>query len=74
MRTRPPLWVNPWGESSHGAFVPDHPGRIAAGETKEETLRLIKEAIAFQIEGLKQDGRPVPEPHCMSAVVGVDAV
>jgi len=61
------------GESSYGAFVPDLPGCIAAGETKEETLRLIKEAIAFHIEGLKEEGQPVPEPHCMSAVVDVDA-
>ena len=60
------------GESSYGAFVPDLPGCIAAGETREETLRLIKEAIAFHIEGLKEDGRPVPEPHCMSAIVDVD--
>ena len=61
------------GESSYGAFVPDFPGCIAAAETKEETLRLIKEAIGFHIEGLKEDGRPVPKPHCMSAVVDVDA-
>jgi predicted RNase H-like HicB family nuclease len=61
------------GESSYGAFVPDLPGCIAAGETKEETLRLIKEAIGFHIEGLKEDGIPVPEPHCFSAIVDVNA-
>jgi predicted RNase H-like HicB family nuclease len=61
------------GESSYGAFVPDLPGCIAAGETEEETLHLIKEAIEFHIEGLKEDGQPVPEPHCVSAVVEVEA-
>jgi len=40
------------GTSSYGAFVPDLPGCVAAGETREETLELIKEAIEFHIEGL----------------------
>lgn len=60
------------GETSFGAYVPDLPGCIAAGETKEETLRLIKEAIEFHIDGLKQDGQPVPEPHSVSEIVEVD--
>ena len=39
------------GESSHGAFVPYLPGCIAVGEDRAEALRLLKEAIAFHIEG-----------------------
>jgi len=50
------------GERSFGAYVPDLPGCAAAGETKEEVLRLIQEAIEFHIEGLLEDGQPVPEP------------
>jgi predicted RNase H-like HicB family nuclease len=50
------------GESSYGAHVPDLPGCVAVGETKEEVLELIKEAIKFHIEGLKADGQPVPSP------------
>ena len=50
------------GESSFGAYVPDLPGCVAAGETKEEVMRLIQEAIEFHIEGLKEDGSPVPPP------------
>ncbi len=50
------------GESSYGAHVPDLPGCIAVGETKEEVLALIKEAIEFHIDGLKEDGEPVPSP------------
>jgi predicted RNase H-like HicB family nuclease len=50
------------GESSFGAYVPDLPGCAAVGETKEEVLRLIQEAIEFHIEGLREDGQPVPEP------------
>ncbi len=61
------------GESSYGAFVPDLPGCIAAGDTKEETLQLIKEAIEFHLEGLKEDGKTIPEPHCSSEVIEVNA-
>ena len=50
------------GESSFGAYVPDLPGCAAVGETKEEVLRLIQEAIEFHIEGLREDGQRVPEP------------
>ncbi len=52
------------GESSFGAFVPDLPGCIAAGETKEEVLTAIQEAIQFHIEGLKEAGKPFTAPRC----------
>ncbi len=61
------------GETSFGAFVPDLPGCIAAGKTKEEALDLIKEAIEFHIEGLKEDGEIVPAPHCDFTYVEVSA-
>ena len=50
------------GEDGYGAYVPDLPGCIAAADTKEEVKQLIQEAIEFHIEGLKEDGMPVPEP------------
>lgn len=50
------------GENSFGAYVPDLPGCAAVAETKEELMKLIQEAIDFHIEGLREDGRPVPEP------------
>jgi predicted RNase H-like HicB family nuclease len=50
------------GESSFGAYVPDLPGCAAVGETREEVLQLIQEAIEFHIEGLREDGQLVPEP------------
>ncbi len=61
------------GPSSYGAHVPDLPGCIAAGETKEEVLSLIREAIEFHIEGLKQEGQPIPAPASMSELVEVEA-
>ncbi|HEX8127924.1 MAG TPA: type II toxin-antitoxin system HicB family antitoxin [Pyrinomonadaceae bacterium] len=50
------------GESSYGAYVPDLPGCVAVGETPEEAGQLIREAIQFHIEGLREEGLPVPEP------------
>ena len=48
--------------NSYGAYVPDLPGCITVGETLEETQTLIQEAIEFHIEGLQEDGEPVPQP------------
>jgi len=50
------------GENSYGAYVPDLPGCVAVAKTKAEALRLIREAIEFHIEGLREEGLPVPEP------------
>ena len=61
------------GPSSYGAHVPDLPGCIAAGETKAEVLVLIREAIEFHLEDLKQEGRPIPSPACSSELVEVVA-
>ena len=61
------------GESSYGAFVPDLPGCVAVGEDREQTLRLIEEAVMFHVEGLRAEGLPVPPPHCDIVQVEVDA-
>ena len=61
------------GASSYGAHVPDLPGCIAAGETKEEVLSLIREAIEFHLEGLRQDGQPIPAPASTSELVEVES-
>jgi predicted RNase H-like HicB family nuclease len=50
------------GETSYGAYVPDLPGCVAVAETLEEVEDLIKEAIKFHIEGLREEGLPIPEP------------
>ena len=46
---------------NYSAYSPDIPGCIATGKTREDAERSIKEAISFHIEGLKEDGLPVPE-------------
>jgi predicted RNase H-like HicB family nuclease len=50
------------GETSYGAYVPDLPGCVAVGETTEEVEQLIREAIAFHLDGLREEGLPIPEP------------
>ena len=61
------------GPTSFGAYVPDLPGCVAAGETKAEALKLIREAIELHISDLKSEGREVPEPTSVSEVVEVEA-
>ena len=61
------------GESSYGAYVPDLPGCIAVGETRLEVSRLIHEAIEFHVEGLLEDGLPVPPPASQAELVDVAA-
>ena len=61
------------GASSYGAHVPDLPGCIAAAETKEEVLSLIREAIEFHLQGLREDGQPIPTPASTSELVEVEA-
>ena len=61
------------GPSSYGAYVPDLPGCVAAAESKDEVLALIKEAIEFHLDGLKEDGEPIPSPASPSEVVEVEA-
>lgn len=50
------------GENSYGAYAPDVPGCVAVGETIEETLRLIKEALEFHLEDTSEGGEPIPNP------------
>ncbi|MFZ0428956.1 MAG: type II toxin-antitoxin system HicB family antitoxin [Acidobacteriota bacterium] len=61
------------GEESWGAHVPDLPGCVAVGETRDEVLHLIRQAIDLHIEGLKHDGIPVPPPTSESEFVEVNA-
>ena len=50
------------GAKGFGAYAPDLPGCIAAAKTRDEVVKLIQDAMEFHIEGLKQDGEPVPKP------------
>lgn len=50
------------GENGFGAHVPDLPGCVAVAETRGEVLKLIQEAIEFHLQGLREDGQPIPQP------------
>ncbi len=60
-------------ESNYSAYVPDLPGCVATGHTVEEVQREIREAIEFHIEGMREEGLPVPEPGSQVSYVDVAA-
>ncbi len=60
-------------ETGFGAYVPDLPGCVAAASTREEVVRLIQTAIEFHIDGLREEGEPVPMPTSSIEFVDVAA-
>ena len=61
------------GERNWSAYVPDLPGCVAAGDTRAQVARLIKEAMEFHIDGLREEGLPIPEPSADAERVTVAA-
>ena len=59
------------GPTSWGAYVPDLPGVITVGDTREEVEGLIREAIEFHLEGMKQEGLAIPPPSSFAGVVEI---
>ena len=59
------------GPENWSAYVPDLPGCIATGKTREEVEQRIREAIEFHIEGMRQHGERVPEPSIEAGKVAV---
>ncbi len=51
------------------AYSPDLEGCVATGSTRDEVERNMREAIEFHLQGMRQEGLPVPEPHTFSAYV-----
>ena len=48
--------------SNYSAYAPDLPGCVATGSSLEEIKRLMQEGIEFHLEGMREDGDPIPEP------------
>jgi len=61
------------GPSSFGAHVPDLPGCVAVGESRGEVLALIREAIEFHLDGMRDDGLAIPVPSSTSEVVEIES-
>ena len=57
------------GDVNYSAYVPDLPGCVSTGRTVEDVKRNIAEAIDFHIQGLIEDGEPVPPPTTLSGYV-----
>ncbi len=56
---------------NYSAYVPDLPGCISTGKTLVDIERNIREAITFHIDGLREEGLPVPEPSSSTDLVEV---
>jgi predicted RNase H-like HicB family nuclease len=59
---------------NYAAYVPDLPGCVATGSTRDEVEHNIREAIIVHLEGLREDGLPIPEPQTAAISLGVGAV
>ncbi len=59
------------GPTSWGAYVPDLPGVASVGDSREEVERLIQEAIELHLEGMREEGLPIPPPSSFAGEVEV---
>lgn len=59
--------------TGYSAYSPDLPGCIATGVTEDEVQRDMKDAIAFHLDGLKEEGLAIPKPHSSSSYVDIPA-
>jgi predicted RNase H-like HicB family nuclease len=60
----PPCW---------GAYVPDLPGVIAVGDSQDEVAHLIREAVEFHLEGMREEGISIPPPSSFAGVVEINS-
>jgi predicted RNase H-like HicB family nuclease len=60
-------------ENNYSAYVPDLPGCVATGGSIEETEAEIRAAIEFHLEGIREDGLPIPVPQSKVEYVDVSA-
>ena len=59
------------GPNNYSAYVPDLPGCISTGKTVDEIARNIREAIELHLEGMAEDGDPIPEPSTLTIEIEV---
>jgi predicted RNase H-like HicB family nuclease len=59
------------GDRNYSAYVPDLPGCVSVGDTLDEVKAEIREAIEFHLEGMREDGLPIPKPSTRAEYVDV---
>lgn len=57
--------------NGYSAYVPDLPGCVAAAYTRDETEKLIREAVELHLEAMREDNEPIPEPTASTLLVDV---
>jgi predicted RNase H-like HicB family nuclease len=60
-------------QTGFSAYSPDLPGSVSTGRTREEVEQNMREAIAFHVDGLREEGEAVPEPGSYSAYIELSA-
>jgi len=60
-------------DTGYSAFSPDLPGCVATGATKERAEKNMRNAIAFHLEGMQEEGLKIPQPHSTSTYVEIPA-
>jgi predicted RNase H-like HicB family nuclease len=60
-------------DTGYSAYSPDLPGCISTGATQEEVVANMREAIALHIDGLREEGYPIPPPSSRASYVEVAA-
>jgi predicted RNase H-like HicB family nuclease len=65
--------LNEEGRETWSAHVPDLPGCVSGGETRAEGEAMIREAIELHLEGLRDEGLPVPRPSSEAGMVEIPA-
>ena len=54
------IFIEKAPDGGYGAYVPDLPGCVGMGATRDEVMQNIAEAISFHLEGMKAEGLPIP--------------
>jgi len=57
--------------SNYSAYSPDLPGCVATGKTKDQAARNMHQAIKAHLDGLREDGLPIPRSHSSAEYVAV---
>lgn len=57
------------GERNYSAYVPDLPGCVATGKNIDELRRRMSEAVELHLQGLREDGLPIPQPTSLADYV-----